>query len=125
MKTDQTSCEIRKNVLFILKSSAFDGDRNYQAARMAISLAMDASPHILFSGKALALAVNNKSIEKPLTDFYEQERFLQEMGIPCYVVREEIESLEPIMEGVRPGILTISAVERDVLLKRMNFVITA
>lgn len=125
MKTDQTNCEIRKNVLFIMKSSAFDGDRNFQAARMALSLALDAVPHILFSGKALALATNNKPIEKPLSDFYGQERFLQELGIPCYVVREELDSLGPIEEEVRPGILTISSRERDVLLKRMDFVITA
>jgi hypothetical protein len=125
MNMNQATCGIRKNVLFILQSTAFDGDRNYQVARMALSVTMDAIPHMLFSSQALPLALTDRQTGKPLADFYGQERYLQELGIPCYVVREELSALGVTEESVRPGVTTISAAERDAMLKRMYFVITA
>ena len=125
MNKSGASCGFRKNILFILQSSAFNGDRNYQVARMALAIAMDASPNVLLSGKALALAALGRKAEKPLADFYEQERHLHDLGIPCYVVREELSTLGLTEEGVRPGITTISVAECNALLKRMNFIVTA
>ena len=125
MNTNLASCGIKKNVLFILKSSGFNGDRNYQMARMALSLAMDAVPHVLFSANALALAIFDGTIGKPLADFYEQERFIQELGVQCYVVRDELKAAGLPEGKLRPGIITISSNESDLLLKRMDFLITA
>jgi hypothetical protein len=123
MNTPNT-CEIRKNVLFIMTSAAFDGDKNYQTARMALSLSMDANPHLLIGGNALSLTIFKGAIHKPLHDFYEQARFLVDMEIPIYVLEEDLQRNGYYKDHLRPEIKAISSGERSSLLEKMHFVIT-
>lgn len=118
-----TSCAIRRRVLFIIGTHAFADDLNYQAARMALSLVLDAVPHLLLERAALPLAFHLGTVQPPLLDFFEQERFLKEMNVPILVRGCDLERMGRQTGELRPGIEVLDSEGMARLFAEMDHIL--
>lgn len=117
------TCAIRKRVLFIVSAPSFANDLNYQAARMALSIVLDAVPHLLLERAALQLAFHTGRVQQPLPDFFEQERFLKEMNVPILVRGSELRRTGRETEKLRPGIKVLDNASEARLFAEMDHVL--
>ena len=118
-----TTCAIRKRILFIASSSPFLDEQNYQTARMALSVVMDAEPRLLLKGAALPLAFHPGSIFPPLYDFFEQERFLREMHVPIMVRARDVERSGRGLHGLRSGVAVLDREDEAKLYAEMDHIL--
>lgn len=118
-----TTCAIRKRVLFIASAPAFADDLNYQTARMALSVVLDAVPHLLLERDALPLAFHPGGVQPPLPDFFEQERFLKEMNVPILVRSRDLAQAGRKAEELRPGIEVLDGTGEARLFAEMDHVL--
>lgn len=102
--TEPKTCGMPPKILIVASTPAFAGDRNYQLARMALAVAVDARPTVLLWGAARPLGFVGHSLIHPMPDFYEQERFLREMEIPIFVVAQEGVDFDARKKALRDGV---------------------
>ncbi len=81
-----------KKMTFIISKSPYISDINYQLMRMALSVAMDVELKIVYRGDAALLGSTFTKNAARKDDFASQEKYLVEMEVPTYVVKEDMET---------------------------------
>lgn len=116
------TCQIKKGVLFFLSEGPYASDRNYHLVRMALSIALDAKPQLVFVGDAVRLSLCTQDPSPPLNDVVSQLRMLQEMGVPMYAVEEDLVAHEITKEAIMPSIKPLPKEQIAALMDRAGYV---
>lgn len=102
-----------KNIVFVLSQSAVESDLNFQYARMALAVSAEAKLAMVLSDAAVGLARVDYRDQGKHTRYADQERFLVEMEVPFYVLKDDLVRDEVSDPGARaalkPHVQIISA----------------
>lgn len=116
------TCQVKKGLLLFLSEGPYASDRNYHLVRMALSIALDAKPQLVFVGDAVRLSLCTESLPPPLNAVAGHLRMLQEMGVPMYALEEDLVAHEIIKEAIIPGIKPLPKEQIAVLMDRAGYV---